>query len=155
MLGVTEDKDSFQLLLGRATSDVDERVRVSRIRGLAALKNPNAADLLLKHITYEQQRNTRDRHHRSAACFRKPTITTRSPGCGTQNEKLKHSAPEIEIAFARIAPANYLADLEQTERSDRLARRRRDRKCARGIRDLARHAQHKGRTRRSRRSATA
>lgn len=112
VLGITEDKESFQLLLSRATSDSDERVRVSGIRALAALKNPNAADLLLKHTTTNRneileiattvgrlipQTNYND----AIAWFR------------NKNESLNHTAPEIEIAFARVAPATYLADLEK------------------------------------------
>jgi cyclophilin family peptidyl-prolyl cis-trans isomerase/HEAT repeat protein len=112
VLGITEDPESFQLLLGRATSDVDERVRVSGIRGLAALKNPNAADLLLKHITSNRNEifeiaNTVGRlipqtdYHDAIFWFK------------TKNETLNHTAPEIEIAFARVAPAAYLAELEK------------------------------------------
>lgn len=112
VLGITEEKDSFQLLLSRATSDVDERVRVSGIRGLASLKNPNAADLLLKHVTTNRneileiattvgrlipQTNYND----AIVWFR------------NKNEKLNHTAPEVESAFARVAPATYLADLEK------------------------------------------
>jgi cyclophilin family peptidyl-prolyl cis-trans isomerase/HEAT repeat protein len=112
VLGVTEDKESFQLLLSRATSDSDERVRVSGIRALAALKNPNAADLLLKHITSNQNeileiattvgRLIPETNYQDAIFWFK-----------TKNEKLNHTAPEIEIAFARVAPAAYLADLEK------------------------------------------
>jgi cyclophilin family peptidyl-prolyl cis-trans isomerase/HEAT repeat protein len=112
VLGVTEDKESFQLLLSRATSDSDERVRVSGIRALAALKNPNAADLLLKHITSNQNeileiattvgRLIPETNYQDAIFWFK-----------TKNEKLNHTAPEIEIAFARVAPGAYLADLEK------------------------------------------
>ncbi len=112
VLGVTEDKESFQSLLTRATSDSDERVRASGIRALAALKNPNAADLLLKHTTTNRNEileiaTTVGRlipltnYHDAIYWFR------------TANEKLNHTAPEIEIALARVAPAAYLADLEK------------------------------------------
>lgn len=112
VLGVTEDKDSFQLLLSRATSDTDERVRVSGIRALAALKNPNAADLLLKHITTNRNeileiattvgRLIPETNYNDAIFWFK-----------SKNETLNHTAPEIEIAFARVAPEAYLADLEK------------------------------------------
>lgn len=112
VLGITEDAESFQLLLARATSDADERVRVSGIRALAALKNPNAADLLLKHITTNRNEILeiattvgrlipQTNYHDAIFWFK------------TANEKLNHTAPEIEIAFARVAPAAYLADLEK------------------------------------------
>lgn len=112
VLGVTEDKDSFQLLLSRATSDSDDRVRVSGIRALAALKNPNAADLLLKHITT----------NRNEILEIATTVGRLIPETNyndaifwfrNKNETLNHTAPEIEIAFARVAPAAYLADLEK------------------------------------------
>lgn len=112
VLGITEDKDSFQLLLSRATSDVDERVRVSGIRGLASLKNPNAADLLLKHVTT----------NRNEILEIATTVGRLIPQTNyndaifwfrNKNEKLNHTAPEIESAFARVAPATYLADLEK------------------------------------------
>lgn len=112
VLGITEDQDSFESLLTRARADADERVRVSGIRALAALKNPNAADLLLKHTTTNTNEileiaTTVGRlipqtdYHDAILWFR------------TQNEKLNHTAPEIEIAFARVAPAAYLAELEK------------------------------------------
>ena len=112
VLGITEDKESFQLLLTRATSDSDERVRVSGIRALAALKNGNAADLLLKHITTNRNEILeiattvgrlipQTNYHDAIYWFK------------SANEKLNHTAPEIEIAFARVAPAAYLADLEK------------------------------------------
>lgn len=112
VLGITEDKDSFPLLLNRATSDIDERVRVSGIRGLAALKNPNAADLLLKHITT----------NRNEILEIATTVGRLIPQTDyndaifwfrNKNETLNHTAPEIEIAFVRVAPATYLADLEK------------------------------------------
>ena len=114
VLGVTEDKESFQLLLSRATSDSDERVRVSGIRAVATLKNPNAADLLLKHVTT----------NRNEILEIATTVGRLIPQTNyqdaiywfrTANEKLNHTAPEIEIAFARVAPAAYLADLEKVK----------------------------------------
>ena len=112
VLGVTEDKESFQSVLTRATSDSDERVRVSGIRALAALKNANAADLLLKHVTTNRNeileiattvgRLIPQTNYRDAIDWFK-----------SKNEALKHTAPEIEIAFARVAPAAYLTELEK------------------------------------------
>ncbi|HKS10066.1 MAG TPA: peptidylprolyl isomerase [Pyrinomonadaceae bacterium] len=112
VLGITEDKDSFPLLLSRATSDTDDRVRVSGIRALAALKNPNAADLLLKHITTNRNeileiattvgRLIPETDYNDAIFWFK-----------SKNETLNHTAPEIEIAFARVAPATYLAEIEK------------------------------------------
>ena len=112
VLGVTEDKDSFPLLLARATSDTDDRVRVNGIRALASLKNPNAADLLLKHVTT----------NRNEILEIATTVGRLIPETDyndaifwfrSKNETLNHTAPEIEIAFARVAPATYLGDLEK------------------------------------------
>ena len=109
VLGVTEDKDSFQLLLSRATSDVDSRVRVSGIRALASLKNANAADLLLKHTTT----NTNEILEIATTVGRLIPQTEYKDAIywlRRANQDLNHNAPEIDIAFARVAPATYLAD---------------------------------------------
>lgn len=114
VLGVTEDKQSFDALVSRATSDYDSRVRVSAIRALAALKDSRAADPLLKR----------------AQALNKPTDTNEILEIATTlgrllaqkndqtaidwlrkvNESLNHTAPEVELAFVRVAPATYIAD---------------------------------------------
>lgn len=48
VLGAAEDKDAVDELIKAATSDADQRVRVSAIRSLTALKDMNAAEPLLK-----------------------------------------------------------------------------------------------------------
>lgn len=109
VLGVTEDKDSFQLLLSRATADVDSRVRVSGIRALASLKNANAADLLLNHTTT----NTNEILEIATTVGRLIPQTEYKDAISwlrRANQDLNHNAPEIDIAFARVAPATYLAD---------------------------------------------
>ena len=47
VLGAAGDKDAVDVLIKAATSDVDQRVRVSAIRALAAIRDAKAADLLL------------------------------------------------------------------------------------------------------------
>lgn len=47
-LGAAEDKKSLGILLSSATADPDARVRVAAIRSIAALKDPNAAEKMLK-----------------------------------------------------------------------------------------------------------
>ena len=114
VLGATEDKESFQLLMARATSDSDERVRVSGIRALAALKNANAADFLVKHITS----NTNEILEIATTVGRLLPQTNYQDAIywfRSKNEWLNHTAPEIEIGFARVAPAAYLADLEKVK----------------------------------------
>ena len=109
VLGVTEDKDSFQSLLSRATADVDLRVRVSAIRALASLKNANAAALLLDHPTT----NTNEILEIATTVGRLIPQTDYKDAVlwlRKANNELNHTAPEIDIAFARVAPATYLAD---------------------------------------------
>lgn len=48
VLGAAEDKEAVNLLIKAATTDSDSRVRVAAIRSLATLKDPKAADPLLK-----------------------------------------------------------------------------------------------------------
>lgn len=49
VLGAAEDAEALPLLIEAATRDRDSRVRVSAIRSLAQLKDPRAADRLIKH----------------------------------------------------------------------------------------------------------
>ena len=120
VLGITEDKQSFDALVARATTDLDSRVRVSAIRALASLKDPRAVDALLKHGEILSQRITihglaaennevleiattlgrlvgQNEDHKAVAWLRKLT------------EAFNHSAPEVEVAFVRIAPTAYVA----------------------------------------------
>jgi cyclophilin family peptidyl-prolyl cis-trans isomerase/HEAT repeat protein len=120
VLGLTEDKQSFDDLVVLATGDLDSRVRVSATRALASLKDPRAADELLKHGEILSQRiSTRslpaennevleiattlgrlvaqNEDHKAVAFLRK------------LSEAFNHSAPEVELALVRIAPAAYVA----------------------------------------------
>jgi cyclophilin family peptidyl-prolyl cis-trans isomerase/HEAT repeat protein len=112
VLGVTEDKASFDVILGRATSDPDSRVRVSSIRALAPLKDPRAVEPLLKRYSMDQNERLEIATTLGRLLPQKydqPAITWLHKA----NETLKHTAPEVEIALVRIAPANYLSDVRQ------------------------------------------
>jgi len=107
VLGVTEDKQSFDALVARAIGDGDSRVRVSAIRALASLKDPRAAEPLLKRTTELNEsleiantlgRLLAQKEDQTAIAFLRKI-----------NEPLNHTAPEVELAFVRIAPATYLA----------------------------------------------
>ena len=107
VLGVTEDKQSFDALLAKATGDSDSRVRVSAIRALALLKDPRAAEPLLKRsvdlnesleIATTLGRVLAQKEDQAAIAWLRKI-----------NEQGNHTAPEVELAFARIAPATYLA----------------------------------------------
>ena len=120
VLGGTEDKVSFDALLDRALKDMDSRVRVSSIRALGSLKDQRALEPLV----------------RRASCLAKPNRSKLPPeinevlelatalgriGQGLTNPELRtwlkatsdsfgHTAPEIEIALARVWPAALVID---------------------------------------------
>ncbi len=120
VLGITEDKQSFDDLVVLATGDLDSRVRVSATRALASLKDPRAADELLKHGEILSRRiSTRSLPAENNEVLE---IATTLGRLVAQNEAHKavaflrklseafnHSAPEVELALVRIAPAAYVA----------------------------------------------
>ncbi len=112
VLGIAEDKQSYDTLLSHALNDKDSRVRVNAIRALASLKDPRAAEPLLKRGQSISEQNevleiattlgrllAQQDNQAAVAWLRK------------LNESLNHTAPEVDLAFVRIAPATYLADL--------------------------------------------
>lgn len=120
VLGVTEDKASYEALLRLAVEDPDSRVRVSAIRSLALLKDARAAEPLLKRgeaLSESKQRNhgpenemleiatalgrfLAQKDHQAAQLW------LRRVRIGRNN-----SAPEAELALVRIAPDAYLRNL--------------------------------------------
>ncbi|HEX7334668.1 MAG TPA: peptidylprolyl isomerase [Pyrinomonadaceae bacterium] len=122
VLGVTEDKQSVDALLSRATDDKDSRVRVSAIRALASIRDPRAAEPLLARgqllrpadqneileIATTLGRLLAQKEDRNAIAWLRKL-----------NETLNHTAPEIDLAFVRIAPATYLADFGTADEAKR------------------------------------
>ena len=112
VLGATEDIASFEALLTKATSDVDSRVRVSSIRALATLKDPRAAETLLKH-------SVNDTNEVLEIATTLGRLLAQKNEADAMNwlikagDKLGHTAPEIEIALARISASTYLLYREQ------------------------------------------
>jgi len=119
VLGITEDKQSYDALLARATGDSDSRVRVSAIRALAPLKDARAAEPLLKRGQALAERSLATS---PAELNEALEIATTLGRLLTQkedpsaiawlrklDEALNHTAPEVELASVRIAPAAYLA----------------------------------------------
>ncbi|MCA1564133.1 MAG: peptidylprolyl isomerase [Acidobacteria bacterium] len=126
-LGAAEDKGAFDLLLERAANDRDERVRVSALRSLGALRDPRAAEPLVKRG--ETLLNAY-RAAKSANQTARPAelnelyelvngLSRVLAGSGNERalafvrafrEAEMWSAPEAEIAFARIAPNQYLRE---------------------------------------------
>ncbi|HEV2801149.1 MAG TPA: peptidylprolyl isomerase [Pyrinomonadaceae bacterium] len=126
-LGAAEDKGAFDLLLERAQNDRDERVRVSAIRSLATLRDARAAEPLTKRAeTLLGAYRTAKTANASARPSELNELYELANGlsrilAGTANERAlaflralreaeMWSAPEAEIAFARIAPAQYLRE---------------------------------------------
>lgn len=124
VLGITEDKQSFDSLLAHAAGDSDSRVRVSAIRALASLKDARAAEALLKRGTLLTQRSNDGRPDEANEVLEIATTLGRLLAQKEDqnavrwlrklSEAFNHSAPEVELAFVRIAAATYLADLGAT-----------------------------------------
>jgi len=139
VLGAAEDKDAAGVLLKAAVSDNDLRVRVSAIRALGGLKGAGAGDKLLdrgealykqlatdasalrpgmpaaKPVQYRGERNelleiatTLGRLFEGTKDEMAVSFMTRLRGL------TRAEAPEVEIAFARIAPKKYVDSFEPT-----------------------------------------
>jgi cyclophilin family peptidyl-prolyl cis-trans isomerase/HEAT repeat protein len=129
VLGVTEDKQSYDALLSKATSDNDSRVRVSAIRALAALKDVRAAEPLLKRGEVLAQRNVGDRPAELNEILEIATTLGRLwaqkenqaaiAWLTSLSEALNHSAPEVELAFVRLAPSAYVASFGSGDQAKR------------------------------------
>jgi len=121
VLGVTEDKQSFDAILSRATSDLDSRVRINAIRALASLKDPRAAEPLFKRgLELSQRKVTGDgvpaenNEVLEIATTLGRLLAQKEDRAAVEwlqklSEALNHRAPEVELALVRIAPATYLA----------------------------------------------
>ena len=120
ILGITEDKQSFESILAVASDDKDSRVRVSAIRALASLKDDRAAENLLKRGELLAQRDLSARPAELNEILEIATtlgrLLAQKEDSGAiswlrkVNAALNHTAPEIDLAFVRIAPAVYLAE---------------------------------------------
>src|SRR5207237_1670134 len=127
VLGETEDKGAFEALLDRALHDDDLRVRVSAIRALGSLKDSRAAKPLLDRAQnlaaqYQNLRWHNDVLHPveinelleiATAQGRILANRTGSSVLTFLHESRKREEfddPELEIAFARIAPGLYVQD---------------------------------------------
>ena len=121
-LGATEDKAAFDALLDHAIKDEDLRVRVSAIRALGALKEPRGATPLLARgerlfASYRAHRAKRLARPTEINEILEIATTLGRLLAGTKNEpavdwlrKLGRAAPEVDIAFARIAPVTYVEE---------------------------------------------
>jgi cyclophilin family peptidyl-prolyl cis-trans isomerase/HEAT repeat protein len=131
-LGAAEDAAAFDFLLARASRDSDERVRVSALRSLAQLRDARAAAPLVRRgeellNNYEAAKGTATTAGQPAVANELLEIATALgrllPNAGHEGalallrraRSLGLSAPEVEVALARIAPIEYLRDPEVTE----------------------------------------
>jgi cyclophilin family peptidyl-prolyl cis-trans isomerase/HEAT repeat protein len=126
-LGVAEDGPAFEPLLARSNGDADERVRISAIRALSFLKDARAALPLIDRATklFQSYRTAK-----TSAPTAEPSETNELLEIATALGRLLANtgnaqaisflrefreaealtAPEIEVAFARISPALYLRE---------------------------------------------
>ncbi|HEY0404919.1 MAG TPA: peptidylprolyl isomerase [Pyrinomonadaceae bacterium] len=125
-LGAAENKDAFEALLNRSVNDPDERVRVSAVRALATLKDARAAAPLLQRAAsltaaYLAAKTSNVAHPaETGELLELATALSRVlPNTGDERavswlREFRRAeggaAPEIEIAFAGIAPAIYLRE---------------------------------------------
>jgi cyclophilin family peptidyl-prolyl cis-trans isomerase/HEAT repeat protein len=126
-LGAAEDKQAFDALLDRATNDRDVRVRVSSLRALALLRDARAADQLLKRgdalfVVLRTARATTPASHPAelnellevAAALGRVLANSTDQRALTLLRAVREAEvyvdPETEIAFARVAPAQYMRE---------------------------------------------
>lgn len=119
LIGAAEHKEAFDDLLAKALNDSDLRVRVSAIRSLPSLKDPRAVEPLLKrgHSLLESQGPSQSSLNELLEIV---TILGRLLP-NTSNESAvafvrqmhtltRGEAVEVEVAFARMAPAIFVTE---------------------------------------------
>jgi cyclophilin family peptidyl-prolyl cis-trans isomerase/HEAT repeat protein len=131
VLGVTEDKASYETLVTKASGDLDSRVRVSAIRALASLKDPRAAQPLLKRGESLTERDAPPSSFPPEINEALEIATTLGRLLAQKEDQaaldwlrkgstsLNHHAPEVELALVRIAPAAYLKQFGTAEEAKR------------------------------------
>ena len=137
VLGAAEDVASLEALGARAMNDTDERVRVSSIRALGGLKDALAAAPLIERANalmpayraaktggVEHPRETNELLEIAASLGRLLANKSdeRAVAWLRAFRETERGAPEIEIAFARIAPFLYLRETPFNKLSDERAR---------------------------------
>ena len=125
-LGAAEDAASFDALLARSADDPDERVRVSAVRSLGALGDARTASpLLLRGETLLAAYRTakvggapnppeiNELLEISTTIGRVLARTGNERGVGwlrALREAVQWSAPEVEVALARVSPSQYVRE---------------------------------------------
>ena len=124
-LGVAEDAGAFEVLSQHAATDADTRVRVSAVRALAQIKEPRAADSLVRRggelfAAYKSARVGGAPNPPEANELLEVATAMGRVLANSNDERsltlLRASrdggvvAAELETALARIAPTQYLRD---------------------------------------------
>src|SRR5690349_8723090 len=127
VLGVTEDKTSFDSILKHAVEDPDSRVRVSAIRALASLKDARAAAPLLKRGEVLTQQNLANRAAETNEVLEIATTLGRLLALkddeevliwlGRVDEAVNSKAPEVAVAMTRMSPATITRGVESDAKS--------------------------------------
>jgi cyclophilin family peptidyl-prolyl cis-trans isomerase/HEAT repeat protein len=123
-LGTAEDKTAVDDLIKQATGDEDLRVRISAARALAVLHDPRAAAPLVKRgeallVAYRTAKAANTQHPAELNELLEVAAALGHLLANTSDEHALNllravrageswSAPEAELAFARIAPTQYL-----------------------------------------------
>jgi cyclophilin family peptidyl-prolyl cis-trans isomerase/HEAT repeat protein len=122
VIGAAEQKSAFEAVLDRALNDQDLRVRASAIRTLAGLKDARAAEPLLDRGValskaserLNQQTDVSGRNEILEIVTTLGRLLTQSNSQKAKawlselREQIVPTAPEVEVAFARIAPQSYM-----------------------------------------------
>ena len=111
VLGATDYINAVTPLIA-GLHDTDSRVRVSSIRAFGLITRPGYNDALIDHAVTD-----RNEMLEIATTLGRRLPQTDDPEAlawlRKANETFKHTAPEVEVALARVAPAAYLADIEK------------------------------------------
>jgi cyclophilin family peptidyl-prolyl cis-trans isomerase/HEAT repeat protein len=126
VIGAAEDKGAFDALLDRALHDNDLRVHASAIRALGSLKDARAVTplllkgtALLKAFDNKSARKTGTGVEQNEILEIATTVGRTTQGANDQRVvawlrelrvAFKASAPEVEIALARVSPQLYVAE---------------------------------------------
>ncbi|HKQ51781.1 MAG TPA: peptidylprolyl isomerase, partial [Pyrinomonadaceae bacterium] len=136
-LGVAEDAGAVDQLAARALNDSDERVRVSAIRSLGSLKDARGATALLQRTAALMPAHRAAKASAGAHPAETNELLEIATSLGrllanTNDERavawlrtlreMETAAPEVETAFARIAPFTYLREAPFNKLSDERAR---------------------------------
>ncbi len=136
-LGVAEDAGALDQLASRAVNDSDERVRVSAIRSLGALKDTRGAAALLQRAAtlmpaHRAAKAGAGAHPAETNEFLEIAASLGRLLANTNDERavawlrtlreMEQAAPEVEIAFARVAPFAYLRETPFNKLADERAR---------------------------------